>query len=175
MLAVRDAYRNGGIGRRIKLAQRDEALQRGIELIEWTFDPLEIKNAHLNIHRLGAIARRYTMNQYGVSSSPLQGGLPTDRLIAEWWLRSKRVVNLLERGVSPQFQTELTIDVPGEIYAWKANPETREKARAVHSRNRELFLDAFGHGLAVLGHERDAQGHGRFLLGKWDERWTYGN
>jgi predicted GNAT superfamily acetyltransferase len=175
MLAVRDAYRNYGIGRRIKLAQRDEALKRGIELIEWTFDPLEIKNAHLNICRLGAIARRYTINQYGVSSSPLQGGLPTDRLIAEWWLRSRRVTDLLERGVSPQFQSELTIDVPGEIYAWKADPETRDRARVVHARNRQLFLDAFAHGLAVLGHERDTQGNGRFILGKWGERWTYGS
>ncbi len=55
-------------------------------MIEWTFDPLEIKNAYLNIEKLGAIARRYNENQYGITSSPLQGGLPTDRLVAEWWL-----------------------------------------------------------------------------------------
>src|SRR2546423_1516804 len=59
MLAVDEQYRNLGLGRRLKLAQRDEALTRGFELIEWTFDPLEIKNAFLNIVRLGAIARRY--------------------------------------------------------------------------------------------------------------------
>src|SRR5262249_36861865 len=87
MLAVRESLRNAGLGRRMKLAQRDDALTRGYELIEWTFDPLEIKNAYLNIEKLGAIVRRYTINQYGYSSSPLQGGLPTDRLIAEWWLR----------------------------------------------------------------------------------------
>src|SRR5207244_4666816 len=95
MLAVREAFRNGGLGRRLKLAQRDDALQRGIRLIEWTFDPLEIKNAWLNIERLGATARRYNPNQYGMSSSPLQGGLPTDRLVAEWWLDSKRVQTVL--------------------------------------------------------------------------------
>ena len=59
--------------------------------MEWTFDPLEIKNAYLNIEKLGAIARRYNVNQYGITSSPLQGGLPTDRLVAEWWMKSRRV------------------------------------------------------------------------------------
>ncbi len=73
MLAVRKEFRNGGLGRRLKLMQREEALSRGIELIEWTFDPLEIKNAYLNIEKLGAIARRYNVNQYGITSSPLQG------------------------------------------------------------------------------------------------------
>ena len=91
MLAVLPEYRNAGLGRRLKLAQRDDALERGIDLMEWTFDPLEIKNAHLNIARLGAIARRYMRNIYGPSTSPLQGGLPTDRLVVEWWLRSERV------------------------------------------------------------------------------------
>jgi predicted GNAT superfamily acetyltransferase len=173
MLAVRNEYRNSGLGRRMKLAQRDEALQRGIELIEWTFDPMEIKNAYLNLVKLGAISRRYNINQYGVSSSPLQGGLPTDRLVAEWWLRSRRVVGLLEQGRAPQFTTEMTIDVPAAAHEWKANPATRGKALEVHQRNREKFLDAFSRGLAALGYERDAEGNGRFLIGRWDERWSY--
>ena len=101
MLAVRKDHRNGGLGRRLKLMQREDALARGIELIEWTFDPLEIKNAYLNIEKLGAIARRYNINQYGITSSPLQGGLPSDRLIAEWWLKSKRVETLLATGKNP--------------------------------------------------------------------------
>ena len=75
MLAVRLQYRNGGLGRRMKLCQREDALARGFELMEWTFDPLEIKNGYLNIEKLGAIARRYSVNQYGTTSSPLQGGL----------------------------------------------------------------------------------------------------
>ncbi len=173
MLAVRESYRNMGLGQRLKLAQRDDALARGFELIEWTFDPLEIKNAHLNIERLGAIARRYTLNQYGTTSSPLHGGLPTDRLVAEWWLRSQRVETLLATGKRPEFATEKTIDVPGKIYEWKASPEHRDQARDVQQRNREEFLRAFAGGLAVLGYERDAEDNGRFLLGRWDEKWSY--
>src|SRR5215469_14789474 len=96
MLAVRDSYRNRGLGARLKLEQRQEALARGIRRMEWTFDPLEIRNAHLNIHKLGAIVRSYFVNFYGVSSSRLQGGLPTDRLIAEWYLDSDRVNEVLE-------------------------------------------------------------------------------
>src|ERR1700676_3933227 len=155
MLAVRKDYRNGGLGRRLKLMQREDALARGIELIEWTFDPLEIKNAYLNIERLGAIARRYNINQYGITSSPLQGGLPSDRLIAEWWLKSSRVENVLRGEPKPSFETLTTISVPAQIYQWKASPATRERAREVQKRNRKDFLQAFSDGLAVLGYECD--------------------
>jgi len=173
MLAVRKDYRNHGLGRRLKLMQREEALERGIELIEWTFDPLEIKNAYLNIEKLGAIARRYNINQYGITSSPLQGGLPSDRLIAEWWLKSKRVEKLLATGKNPRFRPEANIGVPAQVYSWKAAPETRHQAGEAQERNRERFLAAFAHGLAVLGYERDAEGNGKFLLGHWEENWSY--
>ncbi|MGH7487194.1 MAG: GNAT family N-acetyltransferase, partial [bacterium] len=85
MLGVLPEYRNRGVGRLLKLEQRNDAIARGIELIEWTFDPLELKNAYFNIERLGAIVRRYVPNQYGTTSSHLHGGLPTDRCVAEWW------------------------------------------------------------------------------------------
>lgn len=173
MLAVRSEYRNAGLGRRLKLLQREDALARGIELIEWTFDPLEIKNAFLNIEKLGAIVRRYNINQYGITSSPLQGGLPSDRLIAEWWLKSMRVEGLLCSGKNPPFGTEAAIDVPAQIYDWKAKAETRNRARQVQERNRDQFLSAFARGLAVLGYERDPGENGKFLLGKWDEAWSY--
>ena len=173
MLAVRKDHRNAGLGRRLKLMQREEALARGIELIEWTFDPLEIKNAYLNIERLGAIARRYNINQYGITSSPLQGGLPSDRLIAEWWLKSKRVETLLAQGKNPPVVSESSIEVPAHIYDWKAAPGTRSKAQQVQERNREQFLRAFSQGQAVLGYERDAAGNGKFLLSRWDEKWSY--
>jgi predicted GNAT superfamily acetyltransferase len=173
MLAVRKDHRNSGLGRRLKLLQREDALVRGIELIEWTFDPLEIKNAYLNIEKLGAIARRYNINQYGITSSPLQGGLPSDRLIAEWWLRSKRVETLLTEGRNPSFQRESSIDVPAQVYEWKAAAETRGKALQVQERNREEFLRAFADGLAVLGYERDAEANGKFILGEWEEKWSY--
>ena len=173
MAGVDERYRNAGVGRKLKLFQREEALSRNIELMEWTFDPLEIKNAFFNIRRLGAIMRHYNINQYGVTTSALHGGLPTDRLIAEWWLRSKRVESLLEEGIEPQFEVVWRIAVPGEIYAWKAAAETREQASGVQSRNREKFLHAFGEGLSVLGYERDDAGNGTFLLGRWDEGWSY--
>ena len=173
MLAVRKEHRNSGLGRRLKLLQREDALARRIELIEWTFDPLEIKNAYLNIEKLGAIARRYNINQYGITSSPLQGGLPSDRVIAEWWLKSKRVEALLSTGKNPPLQPEAGIAVPAQIYDWKAAPETRAKAQQVQEHNREQFLRAFSEGLAVLGYERDAAGNGKFLLGHWNEKWSY--
>jgi predicted GNAT superfamily acetyltransferase len=90
MTAVLRPFRNQGVARKLKQLQRQEALDRGIDLIEWTFDPLEIKNAYFNF-RLGAIVRRFIPNMYGVTTSPLHGGLPTDRLVAEWHLRSARV------------------------------------------------------------------------------------
>ena len=173
MLAVREAFRNSGLGRRLKLFQREEALSRGIDLIEWTFDPLEIKNAYFNIERLGAIARRYTINQYGITSSPLQGGLPTDRLVAEWWLKSPRVVSLVDGNVPAPFEVMKTIEVPAEIYQWKASPDTKACAIEVQERNRKKFLSAFADGLAVRGYERDARGNGKFLLGHRDETLTH--
>jgi predicted GNAT superfamily acetyltransferase len=173
MLAVREAYRNQGLGRVLKLAQRKDALEHGFELIEWTFDPLEIKNAWLNIVRLGAIARRYYVNHYGYTSSVLHQGLPTDRLVAEWWLKSKRVLDLLERGKQPAFQTVKRILVPAEIYRWRASAADLPKAAEVQKRNREEFQQAFSHDLAVLGYERDAGDNGTFLLGHWDEKLGY--
>ncbi len=173
MLAVRQQYRNSGLGRRIKLHQRGDAVTRGFELMEWTFDPLEIKNAYLNIEKLGATARRYSVNQYGITSSPLQGGLPTDRLVAEWWMKSKRVEAVLARGPDAKFETREVIDVPAEIYLWKADATTRAKALAVQASNRKRFIRAFAKGLSVLGYERDDRGNGRFLLGEWNEGWRY--
>ena len=174
MLAVRQPYRNAGVGRRLKLFQREEALSRGIELMEWTFDPLEIKNAYLNVEKLGAIARRYNVNQYGVTSSPLQGGLPTDRLVAEWWMNSERVKTVLvASGRRPAVESKLHIDVPAEIYQWKDAGASRGKALEVQERNRERFTGAFAEGLSVIGYQRNSRGDGRFLLGQWKERLRY--
>jgi predicted GNAT superfamily acetyltransferase len=173
MLAIRAQYRNAGIGRRIKLAQRDEAISRGFELMEWTFDPLEIKNSYLNIEKLGAIVRRYNVDQYGITSSPLQGGLPTDRLIAEWWLKSKRVESVLAGQPKPNFEVLTRIDVSAEIYQWKSTAATRDRALKLQDTNRPLFQQAFSSGQSVLGFDRDSGGNGQFLLGKWDEPWNY--
>jgi predicted GNAT superfamily acetyltransferase len=135
MLGVLGEYRNHGVGRQLKLRQRDDALARGIDLIEWTFDPLEIKNAHFNVERLGAIVRRYLRNQYGASSSPLHGGLPTDRLVAEWWIREPRkTAESVER-----------ISIPADI------PADNSDARRLQSEIAEQFENCFGRGLAVTG------------------------
>ena len=171
-LAVLPEWRNAGIGRRLKLAQRDDALARGFALIEWTFDPLEIKNAHLNIAKLGAIARRYRRDFYGPTTSPLQGGLPTDRLVAEWWLTSDRVERIL-RDLQPVAHIELQVDVPAAIYEWKALPERREAARSLQAANADALESAFARGLAVLGYRRNERGDGSFLLGKWNEDFSY--
>ncbi len=173
MAAVQERYRNSGVGRRLKLFQREDALSRDILLIEWTFDPLEIKNSFFNIRRLGAVARRYNINQYGVTTSSLHGGLPTDRLIAEWWLRSNRVERLLQGSTEPSFTTVQKVEVPAEVSAWKAVAATRERAAGIQTRNRKEFLQAFRKGLSVLGYERDEKGNGSFLLGNWDESWSY--
>jgi predicted GNAT superfamily acetyltransferase len=168
MLAVLPAYRNRGLGRRMKLAQRDDALARGFDLMEWTFDPLEIKNAHLNIARLGAIARRYLPNFYGPSTSHLQGGLPTDRLVAEWWLRSERVRRTLGEqdsaiAVLPA-QVLVQVQVAKEVAGWKQSANQRTLAMSLQSRNRLALESAFAEGLAVTGYERSAEGDGCFLL-----------
>lgn len=173
MLAVGDRHRNHGVGRMLKLAQREDAISRDFELIEWTFDPLEIKNAWLNVMKLGAVARRYYVNHYGYTSSVLHQGLPTDRLMAEWWLKSKRVTDLLDAGKPPVFETAKKITVPAEIYHWRASAAGLAKAAEVQKRNREKFLQSFSQGLAVLGYERNAADDGTFLLGRWDENWTY--
>jgi predicted GNAT superfamily acetyltransferase len=173
MLAVRQEYRNAGLGRKLKLSQRDDALARGFDLMEWTFDPLEIKNAYLNIEKLGAISRRYNVNQYGITSSPLQGGLPTDRLVAEWWMKSERVEEILAGSRPPIFECRERIEVPAEIYEWKTAPTTSAQALAVQEKNRDQFKHAFDGGLSVLGYQRDERGNGSFLLGEWDENRGY--
>ena len=76
-------------------------------------------------------------------------------------------------GQTPSFSAEVLISVPAEIYQWKAVSQDRDKAKEVQLRNRKVFLDAFDRDLAVLGYERDAKGNGKFLLGKWDETWSY--
>jgi predicted GNAT superfamily acetyltransferase len=173
MLAVRAAYRNDGLGRRLKLFQRAEALNRGIELMEWTFDPLEIKNSFLNIHRLGVVVRNYTSNFYGVSSSRLQGGLPTDRLHAEWYLRSAHVDAALVGTLTKPRTIEETILLPREISEWKSSEDQINRALAVQKENRQRFQAAFSRGLAVTGFRRDADGNGIFELGPFEEPATF--
>jgi predicted GNAT superfamily acetyltransferase len=167
MLGVAREYRDLGVGRLLKLEQRKEALSRGIDLIEWTFDPLEIKNAYFNMERLGAIVRRFVLNQYGTTSSPLQAGLPTDRCIAEWWIASPRVEAILS-GQKPERPPIVErISILTEIYEIKATDPSR--AREIQKRVSDRFLELFSKGLAVVGFERTPEA-GTYLLAPWDSK-----
>ena len=169
MLAVNPDYRNRGIGRRIKLFQRDEAVARGIRRMEWTFDPLEIKNSFLNVAKLGAVVRRYAPNFYGVSSSRQHGQVPTDRLYAEWWLDSDWVCSALGGKPIAVPAVELEISVPHQIAQWRHSPADQERVLDIQTRNREHFQQAFANRLAVVGFRIDAEGNGIFQLGQWQQ------
>src|SRR5262249_54864097 len=106
---------------------------------------------------------------YGVSSSRLQGGLPTDRLVAEWYLDSPRVNAALEGQPAAVHEIEQQILVPAAIYEWKATPGGREQALAVQLENRHRFQQAFSEGLAVVSFSRDSDGNGVFELGRWTQ------
>ena len=164
--AVSAAYRNRGVGRTLKLFQRDEALGRGIRLVEWTFDPLELKNAHFNLNRLGAICRRYISNLYGVTTSPLHRGIETDRLVAEWWLDSPRVVAAIQ-GLAPGAANgPATIEVPAELEEWQQNDAPR--VQAVQTRVREEFTKWFAREYAAIGVRAREKGQA-YLLAPWSD------
>lgn len=149
MTAVLENFSNQGIGRRLKLFQGEDALARGIALVEWTFDPLVTKNAYFNFMRLGAIARRYLPNIYGITTSPLHGSLPTDRLVAEWHLRSRRVLDTLSGKRSPPIASRkaVRIFIPSNIEELKTSHPAG--ALEVQSEAREQFLKWLAKGYAA--------------------------
>lgn len=172
MTAVLNAYRNQGIGRKLKLLQREDALSQGIDLVEWSFDPLEVKNAYFNFE-LGAIARRYLPNMYGITSSPLHGRLPTDRLIAEWRLRSPRVRGCLtarrrlRRAAAGARGKYVEIGVPPRMAELR---QTRpEEAARVQGEIRLEFEHWLGLGYAATGIAL-GEGGGTYLLEPWPNR-----
>jgi len=165
MTGVRAEYRDRGAGRMLKLLQRDEALSRDIRLIEWTFDPLEMRNAHFNLNRLGAIARRYEPNLYGITSSPLHRGLATDRLVAEWYLDSPRALAAMN-GELPPPQFAESIEIPATLEDWKASD--LPQVQALQSRIREQFMEGFAKGHAAVGVARTARGSA-YQLAPWSE------
>ena len=129
MTGVLPEYRDRKIGRALKLFQREEALSRDIRLIEWTFDPLETRNAHFNLNRLGAIVRTYIPNFYGITTSPLHRNLPTDRLLAEWHLDSKRVIAAINDLTPDPTEAPAIIHIPAFVGAGLACPESDRRAR----------------------------------------------
>jgi predicted GNAT superfamily acetyltransferase len=173
MVAVLEEYQNRGVGRLLKLAQREDALQRGFDLIEWTFDPLQLKNARFNITRLGAIIRHYLPNLYGQTSSRLHAGLPTDRLVAEWWVRSPRVKAVLAGAASSTSSNgssrpagRFAVSVPSNIRELcHDNPPVAEK---IQSGLRQEFIAHFTQGRAVVAFETNPD-HASYLLEPYED------
>ncbi len=147
MAGVLPDYQNCGIGRKLKLAQREDAMARGIALIEWTFDPLKLRNAYFNLVRLGAVVRNYLPDVYGAVSSPLDGGRPTDRLLAEWWIGAARVQKILAGQPDASSTNGERIFVPA------ANQTVEVQARV-----REQFQALFAHGYTATGVELNNAG-----------------
>lgn len=140
MAAVADAWRGHGIGTELKLAQRDAVLTQGINLITWTYDPLEARNAALNIRKLHCICRIYWRNMYGEMSDNLNAGLPTDRFEVEWWLDAQGPV------IAPD-SPRIEVEVPLDFQTMKRRDINM--AKAWRTRTRLQFEQAFKDGYAV--------------------------
>jgi predicted GNAT superfamily acetyltransferase len=164
MLAVEPPLQNAGIGVKLKWGQRDLSLKTGVPLITWTFDPLQSRNAHLNIVKLGGVVRRYCPNYYGAnSSSALHRGLDTDRLFIEWWVRSPRVAGALE-GLRRADKPEAVVEVPRDIGEIKKRD--MDEARHWQMRIREGFQKYLSEGLYCAGFEADPNSDSRYLFFK---------
>lgn len=162
LLAVEPGLQNAGIGVRLKLAQRDHAFKTGVPLMIWTFDPLQSRNAYLNIVKLGGVVRRYCVNYYGnKSTSAFHRGLDTDRLFVEWWARSSHVVGALA-GAGRTDKPEAVVEVPRDIEAIKRHDI--EEARNWQLRVREGFQKCLNEGLYCAGFEANQEVNSRYLF-----------
>ena len=163
---VHQDYRDRGVGRMLKLFQREEALGREIRFIQWTFDPLELRNAHFNLNRLGAICRQYKPNLYGVTTSPLHRGLETDRLLAEWRLDSPRVIASIGNLVKVPASAPAEIELPADLERWKQSDS--EQVKLVQDRIRAEFTHWFARGYAAIG-MRETPAGAAYLLAPWSD------
>jgi predicted GNAT superfamily acetyltransferase len=168
MMAVARAYQNRGVGARLKWAQRQRALDEGRTFIKWTWDPMQARNAHFNLNRLGVTVQAYGVNFYGTGYVTMpdaaQDGVPldSDRLFADWQLDSRRV-NLLAEGRRADADSApvLTIAIPPD---WAALVrEDAPAARREQLRVRAQFQEAFAQGLVCAGFQRD-EAQPRYLL-----------
>ncbi len=91
VMGIHPDWQGQGIGEQLKQVQRERTVAQGLSLITWTYDPLEAPNAYLNLHKLRAISRTYWRDIYGADFGALNAGLPSDRLVVEWWLSSERL------------------------------------------------------------------------------------
>ena len=168
MMAVAHEFQNQGVGARLKWAQRARALSEGREFIKWTFEPVRARNAHFNLNRLGVVVRSYAVNFYGTDYATNPGeraagplGMDSDRLFAQWELRSPRVEALAERRQVSLGEPDDVIEIPNDFSALlKSDPDA---AKTESLRIRAEFLRAFSAGLVCRGFERDEQ-RPRYLL-----------
>ena len=171
MMAVHPAYQNQGLGARLKLAQRERALAEGRQYIKWTWDPMQARNAHFNLNRLGALVQTYAENFYGtdyVTEPELRTaegrGIDSDRLLATWQLSSPRVIELVRsaRASAPPGAIG-SIHIPAD---WNnLLKHDVSAAREEQLRVRLDFKNALAAGLVCAGFER-AQNNPRYLLYK---------
>lgn len=152
MVAVVPDYQNRGLGRLIKLAQRQDALNRDIHQILWTFDPLQLRNAYFNIARLGGIGVRYFPNLYGKTSSPLHGGMPTDRLIIEWNLDNPMVERVLNGVPRTRAVDAIAVEIPA-----MSSELSSESKLAGQTRLREQLMQLLSDGYVITDFERKEQ------------------
>lgn len=163
LAAVIETRRHQDIGFRMKLAQRQRAIEQGVSLIFWTFDPLQSRNAHLNINKLGAIIGRYEVNYYSEGlSTVFDADVPSDRVFAEWWVSSPYVESVLN-GVRPHFEgaTEFVV-IPEDIGAVRARSVDEHLKWRI--RVRQDFQSKLARGLIARGFERQ-EGTSRYLFG----------
>ncbi len=167
LLGIVPGHENRGLGRALKLTQRDLALAAGINGIEWSFDPLRARNANLNINHLGAEVRRYEPNRYGSVDSRFQRGLASDRLIAEWWLDSLRVKRALagKPARNSRRKPARQIEIPADIDALIR--KDIQEARAWQARVREQFQQCFAEKLVVTGFV-PSEKSGQYLLDAYE-------
>jgi predicted GNAT superfamily acetyltransferase len=160
-------YQNKGVGARLKWAQRERALSEGRKLIKWTWDPMQSRNAHFNLNRLGATVDTYIENYYGIDYSADASitnriNLPSDRLYATWHLDSERVCGLAN-GSAVAFERKPagSVSIPAQWSALvKSDPK---RALAEQARVREEFKKAFEQGLVCAGFERGEE-QSKYLL-----------
>lgn len=162
MMAVAVSHQNKGVGARLKWTQREKALSKGVNFIKWTWEPMQARNAHFNLNRLGVVVRSYAVNFYGTDyNQPARDmmpkpGLDSDRLFAEWQLDSQRVIALSERQnvtINTKPAKEIII-VPNWRELQKQNPL---KAREEQLRVRTKFEEAFSEGLICTSFQRDEE------------------
>jgi predicted GNAT superfamily acetyltransferase len=160
MMAVAKEYQNRGVGARLKWAQRARVVAEGRRFIRWTWDPVQSRNAHFNLNRLGVVVRRYAENYYGTDYSTVTGkfgeplGLDSDRLVAEWELDSPRV-EALARGEAPEPLGEPAASVAIPTNWGALVREDPASAREELLRVRTEFQAAFAAGLVCSGFQRD--------------------